>query len=163
MSDAFTCNGRISMDPIAYAQMGGHSAAPMANVRVLQTYTSGMCMLQVMAILGVSFSIWWFMLASDSAKATLEEFCSACCWGIRQRLRLAAGLSTRAEGEDTGCAHQSPFAKVQRRTPCKSCAGRWVPTVGAAAPLCAACADGMRRTGNNVSPVARRSAERAGS
>jgi hypothetical protein len=29
---------------------------------------------QVVAIAGVSFSIWWFMMASEGAKATLEEF-----------------------------------------------------------------------------------------
>ena len=116
MSDAFTCNGRISMDPIAYAQMGGHSAAPMANVRVLQTYTSGMCMLQVMAILGVSFSIWWFMLASDSAKATLEEFAapvvgafaSACGW----LLDSARALKERIQG-----APISPFCKGATQNP----------------------------------------------
>ena len=62
---------------------------------------------QVMAIAGVSFSIWWFMLASDSAKATLEEFAApivgagASAWGWLVDSALA--LKDRIQGAMRTC------------------------------------------------------------
>lgn len=61
---------------------------------------------QLLAIAGVAFSIWWFMLASDDAKAALEETAApvvgalASAWGwlldalVALKDRIAGARST---------------------------------------------------------------------
>ena len=81
------------------------------------------CLLQVMAILGVSFSIWWFMLASESAKATLEEFAAPVLGALASAYGWLLDSALALKDRIQGASDENSVAVVQHEPACKSSAG----------------------------------------